>query len=57
VQVGTATFLQPDAMTDVIDGLARFCALHGMGSVTELTGAMKREEADEDDVAWAEPVA
>jgi dihydroorotate dehydrogenase (NAD+) catalytic subunit len=57
VQVGTATFLQPDAMTSVIDGLARFCALHGMASVTELTGAMKREEADEDDVTWAEPVA
>jgi dihydroorotate dehydrogenase (NAD+) catalytic subunit len=56
VQVGTATFLQPNAMTDVIDGLARFCALHGLASVTELTGAMKREEADEDDVAWAEPV-
>ena len=57
VQVGTATFLHPGAMIDVIDGLARFCALHGMASVTELTGAMKREEADEDDVTWAEPVA
>jgi dihydroorotate dehydrogenase (NAD+) catalytic subunit len=56
VQVGTATFLHPSAMIDVIDGLARFCAMHGMAGVTELTGAMKREEADEDDVTWAEPV-
>jgi dihydroorotate dehydrogenase (NAD+) catalytic subunit len=52
VQVGTATFLHPDAMTEIIDGLAQFCTLHGMPRVTDLTGALKREEADEDDVTW-----
>jgi dihydroorotate dehydrogenase (NAD+) catalytic subunit len=57
VQVGTATFLHPNAMTEIIDGLDRFCTMHGLARVTDLTGALKREEADEDDVAWAEPVA
>jgi dihydroorotate dehydrogenase (NAD+) catalytic subunit len=56
VQVGTATFLQPGAMIDVIDGLDRFCTMRGLARVSDLTGALKREEADEDDVAWAEPV-
>ena len=52
VQVGTATFLQPDAMTDVIAGLDRFCEAHEIARVSELTGALKREEADEVDLAW-----
>jgi dihydroorotate dehydrogenase (NAD+) catalytic subunit len=57
VQVGTATFLHPAAMIEVIDGLDRFCAAHGLARVADLTGALRREEADEDDVAWAEPVS
>jgi dihydroorotate dehydrogenase (NAD+) catalytic subunit len=57
VQVGTATFLHPGAMTAVIDGLAQFCRSRGLPRVSDLTGALKREEADEDDVAWAGAVA
>lgn len=47
VQVGTATFLQPSAMTDIIDGLDRFCAARGMASVAGLTGALRREETQD----------
>ena len=52
VQVGTATFLHPGAMIEIIDGLAAFCAGRNIGRVAELTGAMHREEADEAEVEW-----
>jgi dihydroorotate dehydrogenase (NAD+) catalytic subunit len=41
VQVGTATFVQPEAMLDVIRGLAAFCARKGIHRVAALTGAVK----------------
>jgi dihydroorotate dehydrogenase (NAD+) catalytic subunit len=56
VQVGTATFLQPNAMTDIVEGLDRFCEAREIGRVGDLTGALVREEADEDDLAWVAPV-
>ncbi len=40
VQVGTATFVRPAAMIDVIDGLAAFCARKGVTRVSDLTGAV-----------------
>ena len=52
VQVGTATFLNAAAMIEVIEGLDRFCAARGIPRVAELTGAMRHEEADEEDVTW-----
>jgi dihydroorotate dehydrogenase (NAD+) catalytic subunit len=55
VQVGTATFVRPGAMVQIIAGLAQFCAARGFKSITELTGALMREEADDDDLAWAAP--
>jgi len=58
VQVGTATFVQPGAMNSVITGLDRFCDARDIKRVSELTGALKREEADEVDLAWlAAPTA
>ena len=57
VQVGTATFLQPHAMTDIVDGLDRFCATHEIARISDLTGALLREEADEEDLAWVAPSA
>jgi dihydroorotate dehydrogenase (NAD+) catalytic subunit len=54
VQVGTATFVQPMAMIEVIDGLAAFCARRDIARVAELTGALRHEEADEPDLAWLE---
>ena len=55
VQVGTATFLQPAAMTTIIDGLERFCLHREIASVTELIGGVLIEEADEPDIAWVSP--
>lgn len=52
VQVGTATFLNSHAMLDVIEGLDRFCEAREMARVADLTGALKHEEADEEDLSW-----
>lgn len=38
VQVGTASFVHPTAMLDVIDGLAAFCVRRGIRRVADLTG-------------------
>jgi dihydroorotate dehydrogenase (NAD+) catalytic subunit len=54
VQVGTATFVQPTAMIEVIEGLASFCAKRDIARVAELTGALRHEEADEPELAWLE---
>ncbi len=40
VQVGTATFLRPSAMIDVVDGLAAFCRRRGIAHVGDLVGAL-----------------
>ncbi|ACA17423.1 dihydroorotate dehydrogenase family protein [Methylobacterium sp. 4-46] len=52
VQVGTATFLQPAAMTTIIDGLEAFCAQRGIPRVADLIGGVLTGEADEPDLAW-----
>jgi dihydroorotate dehydrogenase (NAD+) catalytic subunit len=52
VQVGTATFIHPTAMTTIIDGLARFCERHNLARARDLIGAMEHEEADETDLEW-----
>jgi dihydroorotate dehydrogenase (NAD+) catalytic subunit len=52
VQVGTATFVNAAAMIDVIDGLDHFCEARGLKCVSELTGALKHEETDEEDLSW-----
>ncbi len=57
VQVGTATFLQPAAMTRIIDDLAAFCLHRDIARVADLTGGVVIEEADEPDVAWLDPVS
>ncbi|GAA4339145.1 dihydroorotate dehydrogenase [Pigmentiphaga soli] len=41
VQVGTATFVQPGAMIEVIDGLARYGARHGLEDLRGLVGAVE----------------
>ena len=38
-------------------GLARFCVARGTARVAELTGALRHEEADEDDLSWVSPAA
>lgn len=55
VQVGTATFVQPAAMTTIIDGLAKFCERRELDRISDLIGAVINEEADEPELAWVAP--
>jgi dihydroorotate dehydrogenase (NAD+) catalytic subunit len=55
VQVGTATFVMPAAMTTIIDGLAKFCERREISRVADLIGAVVTEEADEPELAWVAP--
>jgi dihydroorotate dehydrogenase (NAD+) catalytic subunit len=52
VQVGTATFVNAATMIEVIEGLDRFCEARDLRRVSELTGALKHEETDEEDLSW-----
>lgn len=38
VQVGTVSFIEPDAMPRIIEGLSAFCARKGIARVADLTG-------------------
>ena len=55
VQVGTATFVRPTAMIDVLTGLEAFCKRKGISRVADLIHGVKIEEIDEGDVAWKAP--
>jgi dihydroorotate dehydrogenase (NAD+) catalytic subunit len=55
VQVGTATFVQPAAMTTIIDGLAKFCERRGIARVADLIGAVVDEAAVEPELSWTGP--
>ena len=41
VAVGTATFTNPEAVSNVYDGLAAYCEKHGFQSIRDLTGALE----------------
>jgi dihydroorotate dehydrogenase (NAD+) catalytic subunit len=41
VQVGTANYLNPLAALEVVEGLAAYCARHGIARVADLTGALE----------------
>jgi dihydroorotate dehydrogenase (NAD+) catalytic subunit len=43
VQIGTATFVRPDAMLTAIDGLERYCTDHSLDA-RQLIGALRDEE-------------
>ncbi|MCV3242384.1 dihydroorotate dehydrogenase [Mesorhizobium sp. ZC-5] len=55
VQVGTATFIQPDAMVRIIDGIKQFCLHRDIPRASDLVGGLVVEESDEPDMAWMEP--
>jgi dihydroorotate dehydrogenase (NAD+) catalytic subunit len=57
VQVGTATFVQPAAMTTIIDGLIRFCERRDIERVCDLIGGVLNEESDEPELAWVAPAS
>ncbi|PLX82051.1 MAG: dihydroorotate dehydrogenase [Desulfuromonas sp.] len=41
VQVGTANFINPGAMMDIIDGLERFCIDEGIEDINRLVGSLE----------------
>jgi dihydroorotate dehydrogenase (NAD+) catalytic subunit len=41
VQVGTATFIEPNTMLDIIEELSTFCQRKGIARVSDLIGAVK----------------
>jgi dihydroorotate dehydrogenase (NAD+) catalytic subunit len=55
VQVGTATFVQPAAMTTIIDGLVKFCERRDIVRIADLIGAVLNEESDEPELSWVAP--
>jgi dihydroorotate dehydrogenase (NAD+) catalytic subunit len=42
VQVGTATFIEPDAPVRIIDGISQYLAEHGISDYSELIGCINR---------------
>jgi len=44
VQVGTANYLNPLAAAEVVDGLAAYCARHGIARAGSLTGALEHPD-------------
>ena len=43
VQVGTATFVNPQAAPEIVDGIADYCQTHGIARISELVGALETE--------------
>jgi dihydroorotate dehydrogenase (NAD+) catalytic subunit len=41
VEIGTANFVNPRASLDVLDGLTRYCADHGIRHIGEIVGSLK----------------
>ena len=42
VQVGTANFIRPDAAIEVLRGIEAYLARHGIASVRELVGSLRK---------------
>ncbi len=38
IQVGTANFIKPDTMLDIIKGLERYCETHNIDSISDIVG-------------------
>ena len=41
VQVGTATFVEPSAAVDIVDGMADYCRVEGIDRVEDLVGTLR----------------
>lgn len=51
VQVGTANFIHPTRMIEIIDAMPEFLRRHGLQRAADLTGAVRGDEAA--DPLWA----
>ncbi len=45
IQVGTASFVNPRATLDIIDGLSNYCVGQGAGRIEEIIGSLKMSDA------------
>jgi dihydroorotate dehydrogenase (NAD+) catalytic subunit len=45
VQVGTASFVNPRAAIEVLEGIERYRLKHGLGGIGEITGSLQMREA------------
>ena len=45
VQVGTASFVNPRATLDIVEGVRRFCVERGIHHIGELIGSLKTEKS------------
>jgi len=41
VEIGTANFVKPGASLDVLEGLTKYCADHGIRHIGEIVGSLK----------------
>ncbi len=41
VQVGTATFVNPGAALEIVDGIADYCENHGIDRLSDLVGSLR----------------
>lgn len=48
VQVGTATFVKPNTMLEIVDGLEAFCTRKGIARVSDLIGAVRDTDMNVD---------
>src|SRR2546421_5002700 len=47
VQIGTATFANPYAPLEVLEGIERYCSEHGVSDIAELVGAGRKERTQQ----------
>jgi len=40
VAVGTASFVQPDCATRIVDGIQNYCAKHNIAKLADLVGSL-----------------
>ncbi len=48
VQVGTATFVKPNTMLEIVDGLEAFCQRKGIAKISDLIGAVRDTDMNVD---------
>ncbi len=47
IQVGTATFIHPNTMPDIVEGLKSFCRQRGLPTISALIGLATHQQPDE----------
>jgi dihydroorotate dehydrogenase (NAD+) catalytic subunit len=48
VQVGTASFIRPNAMAGILEDLSSWCDSHGYKDINDLVGAVRDDDLDTD---------